>query len=368
MDGLQFQKIKIKDHVRQESISISKTLIYLCGVWFIHECLLMIALICSGSYLPLTCFFWLLECIFVSLITLKYLPSDYECWWIRHMINVAFGFAIPMMFDGDDEAATEYIYPRILRWLDRNHFGENLRVANIIDLLRMRRSSIDIGSNVTLGAHILFNDNNVKQCLTIIEDGSSFGNDCVVEGGAHIPQMTSVGSMTRVDSSPYLEETGQVFVGIPCRQISLSASTIRHNYHCDQISFAYLLIRSLFIRFMSLLFLLSTVHISILPFWIIIYSFVISRLYLPMNKSYFWSTLSATLIEDFRSCIGPFLGGTQWLNVFLNSLGAGIHPSASIADIDCIDDPEMITIGSNVCIEQYARVQVRTFQYTINFL
>jgi len=39
-------------------------------------------------------------------------------------------------------------------------------------------------------------------------------------------------------------------------------------------------------------------------------------------------------------------------------ISAVIHPNASIADIDCIDDQEMITIGSNVCIEQYARVQV----------
>ncbi len=70
-------------------------------------------------------------------------------------------------------------------------------------------------------------------------------------------------------------------------------------------------------------------------------------------------------MKDFRSCIGPLLVGTPWLNVFLNSLGGEIHPSASIADIDCINDPEMITIESNVCIEQYARVQVRTFQCMI---
>ncbi len=50
------------------------------------------------------------------------------------------------------------------------------------------------------------------------------------------------------------------------------------------------------------------------------------------------------------------------VNVFLNFLGTVIHPSASIADIDCTDNPEMITIESHVCIEQYARVQLRTFQ------
>ncbi len=358
MDGTELKKTTIIDHVRQESIGTLKTLLYLCGVWLIHECLLMMALICSRSYLPFTYFFWLLECIFVSLITLKWLPYHYEFWWIRHIINIAFGFAIGVIFSGDEEAATEYIYPRILRWLGRNHLGENVRIAKITDLLRMRRYSVDIGSNVTLGAHILFNDNNVKQCSTIVEDGSSLGNDCVLEAGCHIPQMTNVGSMTRIDSSPRFEQSGQVFVGIPFRQISFSASTICPNYRSDQISFPYLLIRSLFIRLMSLVFICSTFYISILPFWIIIFSFITSRLYLTMIKSYFWSTLSSTLIEDLRSYIGPFLGGTQWLNVFLNSLGAVIHPSTLIADIDCIDDPEMITIGANVCIEQYARVQV----------
>jgi acyl-[acyl carrier protein]--UDP-N-acetylglucosamine O-acyltransferase len=63
-------------------------------------------------------------------------------------------------------------------------------------------------------------------------------------------------------------------------------------------------------------------------------------------------------MNDFKLLVGSFLGGTQWLNIFLNALGANIHPTAIVADIDCIDDPELVTVDQYVHVDQRARVQV----------
>ena len=336
--------------------SIFNSLLSVCVVWLIHECLLHMALIISQFYWSLACLIWLLGCIAISLITLKWLPSRIESWWSRQLLVTAFGFAIPLTFDGDSPTATEYIYPRFIRWLGRICIGQNVRTGTVTNLLMIHRNLLVIGSNVTLGSDVLFNNGNGVTC---IEDGASFGNDCLIEAGAHIPPSANVGSMTRVDNSPDFIESNQVLLGIPARQTTslfINVSPLDNSFHPKQASHS--IIRSIFVRFVSLLLVFGIMHVTILPISLLLFSLIVCALYSSIEDSSLLSCLSRTLVNDFILCVGPFLGGTQWLNILLNAFGATIHRTVIIADIDCINDPHMIQIDSHVRIDQRARIQV----------
>jgi hypothetical protein len=236
-----------------------------------------------------------------------------------------------------------------------------LRVANITDLLRLRRSSVDIGSNVTLGSNILFNDEDHDSDSITILDGASLGNDCIIEAGAYISHKASVGSVTRVDRVPRFVQENKVIVGIPARETTLLVSSNNDNDQQPEPGLStHFFARSILIRATTLLLTLGTIHLTILPIWMFIFASIVCCLYSPIEDSSLLSCFSLTLMNDFKLLIGPFLGGTQWLNIFLNALGANIHSTAIIADIDCIDDPELITIDSYALINQRARVQVIT--------
>ncbi|CAF4271003.1 unnamed protein product, partial [Adineta steineri] len=146
--------------INEAPVKMFHSLLGICTVWLIHECLLRMALICSQSFLPLTCLIWLLGCISVSLITLKWLPSIIDTWWIRQLLVTIFGFAIPFTFEGDRTTSTEHIYPRLVRWLGRNRIGQNVHSGTITNLLTIRRDLLDVGMNVMLGSDILFDDGN----------------------------------------------------------------------------------------------------------------------------------------------------------------------------------------------------------------
>jgi hypothetical protein len=275
------------------------------------------------------------------------------------LLVTVFGFAIPLTFEGDSTTATEYIYPRFIRWLNRIRIGQNVRMWTVTNLLMIRLNLLDIGSNVTLGSDILFNDGNA---VTYIKDGASFGNDCLIEAGAHIPPSANVGSMTRVDNSPDFKQSNQVLFGIPARQTTTLFVTVPppldDSFHPKEASHAF--IRSIFVRFVSLFLVFGMMHVTVLPISLILFSLIVCALYSSRKDSSLLSCLSRTLVNDFILCVGPFLGGTQWLNILLNAFGATIHGTAIIADIDCIDDPHIIQIGSHVRIDQRARIQVST--------
>ncbi|CAF4100658.1 unnamed protein product [Adineta steineri] len=351
--------------ISEAPVKMFHSLLVICTVWLIHECLLCMALICSQSFLPLTCLIWLLGCISVSLITLKWLPSIIDTWWIRQLLVTAFGFAIPFTFEGDITTSTEHIYPRLVRWLGRNRIGQNVHSGTITNLLTIRRDLLDIGMNVMLGSDILFDDGN---SAISIGDGSSLGNDCLIQAGAHIPSSTSVGSMTRVDSSSDFMQSNQVLVGIPARQTALFAAVQPVDNSSHQTIISYPIIQLIFIRFVSLILIFGIMHMTILPISIIIFSLIACILYSPKNKSFLLSSLTSTLVNDFNLCVGPFLGGTQWVNIVLNAFGATIHRTAIIADIDCIDDPHLIQIGPHVRISQRARVQAHTYEYRQSYM
>lgn len=362
VDGLQITALKTDNYIKQESVSMIFSLICLIIVWFIHECLLLIAISVARSFLSLGCLLWLIECVCITLVALKWLlPSQQECWWIRQIIIIAFGFGIPLIFDGPDPVASEETYPRILRWLNRNKIGDNLRIASITDLLHIRQYSVNIGSNVTLGANIYFNDNDHNNYSITIQDDASLGNDCIIEEGANIPQKASVGSVTRVGRVPHFYQENQVIVGVPARQTTLFMSSNNNNddHQSESLSSSnHFLIRSIVIRVIVLFVTVGSIHLILLPIWIFIFGCIVCRLYSPIEDSSLFSCLSVTLMNDFKMFVGPFLGGTQWLNIFLNGLDANIHSTVIITDIDCIDDPEMITIDSYVYIDQRARIQV----------
>jgi acetyltransferase-like isoleucine patch superfamily enzyme len=345
--------------MKRKPIGTAFSLVCLIGVWFIHECMVFTAVFLGRSLLSVSVLLWIIECACSTLIILKWLLPQQDCWWIRHLIVNAFGFAITVIFDGPDPVAPEKTYPRILRWLNCNRIGDNLRVADITNLLGLRRFSIYVGSNVTLGGDILFNDDDRNDYSITIEDDASLGNDCIIEAGAYIPQKSSVGSVTRVDRLPRFNQENQVLVGVPARQTSLFISpNDDKDQRLEPISSSYFPSRSILIRAIALLLTLGSIHLTILPIWMFIFSSIVCCLYSPTEDSSLLSCLSVTLMNDFKLFFGPFLGGTQWLNIFLNALGANIHPTAIIADIDCIDDPELITINAYVYIDQRARVQV----------
>lgn len=357
IDGLNKHPISEPLKVANEfPISTFNSLLGVCIVWLLHECLLYMALIISQSYWSFACLIWLLGCISITLVILKWLPSSIESWWTRQLVVTAFGFAIPLTFEGDPTAATEYVYSRLIRWLGRISIGQNVRIGSVTNLLMLRRNLLDISSNVTLGSDILFNDDNGVTCIGA---GASLGNDCLIEAGTHIPPSANVGSMTRVDNSLDCTQSNQILLGIPARQTTTLFSSVSpdaHAFHPNAVSHS--IIRSIFIRFLSLLLVFGIVHITILPISLFLFSLAVFALYSPRKDSSFLLCLARTLVNDFVLCLGPFLGGTQWLNILLNAFGATIHSTAIIADIDCIDDPHMIKIGSHVRIDQRARIQV----------
>ena len=237
--------------VNEVPIGIFNSLLDVCIVWLFHECLLYMAGIISQSYWSFACLIWLLECISITLVTLKWLPSSIESWWSRHLFVTAFGFAIHFTLEGDPTTATEYIYPRFIRWLGRISMGQNVRIGSVTNLLVLPRNLLDISSNVTLGSDILFNDGN---SVTSIGVGASLGNDCLIEAGTHIPPSANVGSMTRVDNSLDCTQSNQVLFGIPARQTTtlfIAALPITHSFHPKEVS--YSIIRLILIRFLSLL-------------------------------------------------------------------------------------------------------------------
>jgi hypothetical protein len=163
--------------------------------------------------------------------------------------------------------------------------------------------------------------------------------------------------VTRVDLLPRYEQENQVIVGIPARPISVLVSQ-NEEMNCESLPSSHFLIRSILIRTIAFLFTLGTRHLTILPLWIFAFGSIVCLLYSPKEDSSPLSCFSVTLMNDFKMFLDPFIGGTQWLNIFLNALGANIHSTALIGDIDCIDDPELITIDSYVYINQRARIQV----------
>lgn len=356
----QVRRFETYEVLNEAPVSMFNSSLGVCAVWLIHECLLRVALVCSQSYWPLTCLIWLLGCISILLITLKWLPSSIESWWIRQLLVTAFGFAIPLTFEGDGIEATEHIYPRLVRWLGRSSIGQNVRSGTITNLLTIRRHLLDVGMNVMLGADIFFDDGNG---IIRIGDGASLGNDCLIQADAHIPPSASVGSMTRVDSSPGFTQSNQVIIGIPARQTMLFAPVRPIDNVFQRNVISYLIIKLIFIRFLSLLLIFSIMHITILPMSIIVFSLIVCILYSLKFDSSLMSHLTLTLVNDFNLFVGPFIGGTQWLNIVLNALGATIHRTAIIADIDCINDPRLIRISSHVRIDQRARVQVSAIGY-----
>jgi hypothetical protein len=130
------------------------------------------------------------------------------------------------------------------------------------------------------------------------------------------------------------------------------------SFHPKEASHSF--IRSIFVRFVSLFLVFGMMHVTVLPISLILFSLIVCALYSSRKDSSLLSCLSRTLVNDFILSVGPFLGGTQWLNILLNAFGATIHGTAIIADIDCIDDPHIIQIGSHVRIDQRARIQVST--------
>ena len=156
-------------------------------------------------------------------------------------------------------------------------------------------------------------------------------------------QLVSV-QWSRVDLLPRYEQQNQVIVGIPARPISV---LISGNVDIGQSSSSNPILRSILIRMIILLFILGTIDMKIGPLWMFIFGLIVSLLYSSKEDSSFYSCLSVTLMNDFKIFVGPFLGGIQWLNIYLNSLGGNIHSSAIISDIDCINDPQLIRIDSH---------------------
>ena len=97
---------------------------------------------------------------------------------------------------------------------------------------------------------------------------------------------------------------------------------------------------------------------TVLPISLFLFSLAVCALYSPRKDSSLFSCLARTLVNDFILCLGPFLGGTQWLNILLNAFGATIHSTAIIADIDCIDQRSRIQVSSkDVAMNDSFRLQ-----------
>ena len=63
-------------------------------------------------------------------------------------------------------------------------------------------------------------------------------------------------------------------------------------------------------------------------------------------------------MSDFDRFVTSFLAGTQFLIFLWRALGARIGSDVIFSDINCLSDPQLVTIGDHVRISMGAFVQV----------
>ncbi|CAF4112777.1 unnamed protein product, partial [Rotaria magnacalcarata] len=369
-------------------------------ILFIHCILFKLANIiyqcCSYCHLSLfialalSWLFWTLISLFIALILLKYIvgcvtPGHYTLnsyyylnkVWLRQLIVFSFYWSFKWIpYYGTISVA-------ILRWLGAQ-IGDDVKLADFRPFLYFPSNLLTIEHGVTTFAGAVFAqfeitpDHDCYLDHICVGSATTLGNGCTIMPGTRLPSNTMVGNFTLITRDINGNNPGGVLLGIPSRQMpfELSSSVQLKNdlssydssYICDFLrtctffliskcflTAVYLLPPSIIAPFIHMVFFCSIYRYSTFHERSVA-TFSYSDTINPIQQ------LCAMLMNDFKMFTGPLLARTQLLVILFRAMGARIASDVILFDIDCLTDPQLVTIGDHVRFNVEASVQCHTFE------
>ena len=364
---------------------IHGTSIYL--IYFIYQSYLILLLSVPVS-LALVWLLWVLLSLIIVVFLLKFvvgsvasghypLNSHYYLHklWLRQLIITSFHHAIHSIPSYDVLASI------ILRWLGAQ-IGDDAKFAEFHQILRFPPNLLHLGQNVTTfgGAKLApFHMKREALChVDIIHLGSqtNLTNWCTVLPGARLSSEQILGSLSLLtEENNTVDHMNGIVLGIPAHPMpfalpenpSITSETLSSNSKSIQTWFFICL------SFFICKYLLIVIHSSTSPIialvihLLVFYVFHQYSISLTTNRSHFrflevitrFQYFLRILLTDFYTFIGSYLAGTQFLVYFFRFLGARIGSDVILADIACLTDPQLVSIGNHVRLHRHAYIQVR---------
>ncbi|CAF1218143.1 unnamed protein product [Adineta steineri] len=192
---------------------------------------------------------------------------------------------------------------------------------------------------------------------------TNLANGCSILPGSCLASETMIGNLTRI-SRETKSKYGEVFMGIPARtmpfqmpprpEIQDQIETLPFWHTCSS-------------HYVSKCLLLSIYSFGGLVGGSIIHAMLVYGLY--RCRSYIRHQILQQIIErlrqDHEQFICPFLGNTQWLIRLFRVGGAHIGKNSIVADISCLTDFYLITIGDDTRLNVRSQILCHSFEQRI---
>jgi acetyltransferase-like isoleucine patch superfamily enzyme len=271
----------------------------------------------------------------------------------------------------------------LLRWLGA-YVEDDVKIADITQILRFPSNLLKLHHGVTTFGRAILAPFEIMPTVDCHIDeiclsaGANIGNVSTLMPGTRISNYSMVGNLTYITRETTNNVDGTVWMGIPARQmpfvmpsnqVSLddnSLSSVTSPFHdFGRACLIFSISKCLFIIPYFLL------PMTIAPFIHIIlvcltYRYSVSKK--GTTTSFDYAALDTCtqrfldlFLSDFDMFISPFLARTQFLVFFFRALGARIGHDVILADIECLFDPHLATIGDHVRVNTNVSIQVTTY-------
>ncbi|CAF0897146.1 unnamed protein product [Adineta steineri] len=388
VDGEEHKSLPSDISIVQSNRSLSIWLkiyqiIVMTSIICIHYTLLILVYkVYSVSQIPLLisiAFCWTLWSIigcFISLLLLKFIvgsctagevyPTASRSYlqkiWLRQLIVFSFQHAwlLPSSYD--------YLYPYVLRWLGA-HIEETVKLGKIntflscpTNLLKFEMGVITYGGVLIVPTELtLSGDHRVDQIM--LGSHTNLGNRSLILPGSYLASETMIGNLTRI-SRETKSKYREVFIGVPARTMPFQMP-VRPQIQ-DKVKIIPFW-HTWLSHFVSKCILLSIYSFGSLVGGSIIHTILVCGIY--QYHSYIRhrivQQIIARITQDHEQFICPFLGYTQWLIRLFRACGAHIGENSIVADISCLTDFHLITIGDDARLNMRSQILCHSFEQRI---
>ncbi|CAF1312241.1 unnamed protein product [Adineta steineri] len=320
---------------------------------------------------------WSVIGCFISLLLLKFIVGPCAAgeiypiasWlylqkiWLRQLIISSFHHAwlLPTGY--------EHLYPYVLRWLGAK-VEENVILGKIntflscpTNLLKFEMGVTAFGGVLIVSTELTLSGNHrVDQIM--LGSHTNLGNRCSILPGSCLASETMIGNLTRI-SRETKSEYGGVFMGVPARIMPFQMPC-RPEIQ-DQIEIIPFW-HTCLSHYVSKCLLLSIYSFGGLVGGSMIHTMLAGGLY--RCRSYkkrheIVQQIIARINQDHEQFICPFLGNTQWLIRLFRVGGAHIGKNSIVADISCLTDFHLITIGDDTRLNVRSQILCHSFEQRI---
>jgi acetyltransferase-like isoleucine patch superfamily enzyme/acyl carrier protein len=330
--------------------------------------------------------FWTVLSLFSVMILLKFVVGDttpgvysvnsyyyLHKLWLRQLIISSFyhSFDIWPIFN--------LLSPILLRWLGA-HIDNDVKLGVLQQILHFPSNLLQFDSGVTtFGAVMLapFEMTKSGRChVDRVHLGSrtNLGNRCTLMPGTQLEHGSMVGTLTLVTRETRSSGPGAILLGAPGRQMPFAMPNntdhMKDSLLFDSPSLLGLVFTCFFFfigksLFISLYWLLPVPMAVVFQtvFYCTIHHYSTSNQRASGSFAYsevincIQQLLDSVMI-DFNIFITPFLSRTQFLVFLHRTLGARIGRDVILSDVNCLSDPQLVTIGDHVRFNTGASIQV----------